>query len=32
MKDVEARIGFDLEGVFMAHMVSISYNHVFTKE
>jgi hypothetical protein len=32
MKDGESRIGFDIEGIFTAHMVSISYNYVFTKE
>jgi hypothetical protein len=32
MKDAEARTGFDIEGIFTAHMVSIDYNYVFTKE
>jgi hypothetical protein len=32
MKDAQERTGFDLEGIFMSHTVSIGYNYVFTKE
>jgi hypothetical protein len=31
MKEVEAHKGFDLEGVFTTHMVSIGYGSIFTR-
>jgi hypothetical protein len=31
MKEAEAHNGFDPEGIFMAHMVSIGYSSVFNR-